>query len=557
MGMFNPKMLDASIRDVVSSLSNDHKTDVLLYAMERLPSNPGPLTRVLRNVDLQEILLLDPDHPEARALMPQAGSMETGEFSIRPHARPRFSPELWREIATYLSREDLRNLLFVPHSPSNIATQLLFRKLHLQFGTARYYASNPRDEDEMEQAHELDNWHAQRSADILTQVVSDPKYASLVRTLLISAPQGDENVLTTFQIGMFANALPKLVNLKTFVCTMGNEALTSILQIVEKSHPDIEDLRLVCTSETPATLPQLSQLISFTYVGSSIIPNTHAFVSDLVVTLRKISLDIPGTLPMGLISSTNFTTVDLAGIIEDTAFFTELLTEGHRLEVLRLRCSLGHNCTPSTAFRAQAAAPPLSSLRIFSLSIIGVSREFGDPDLFPAVASFVRGHSCLQELGLLKSQEVDDVGYDASVWGVLPSLVQLRSLAMHVPRDLAPALSTWLIPRTVRSLHLDMPLNQGMSQTVQAWTGLPRDVTFLSVTPSLTLEIQNLVYEKLPNVRLLRMQNVFYTVIRTDHGVVLDPWSGRRSRFYAHDWLEGLECEDPILWNAGTSYMNV
>jgi len=37
MSVFNPNMLDASIRDVVDSLSNNDKTRVLLYAMERLP----------------------------------------------------------------------------------------------------------------------------------------------------------------------------------------------------------------------------------------------------------------------------------------------------------------------------------------------------------------------------------------------------------------------------------------------------------------------------------------------------------------------------------------
>ena len=37
MSVFNPKMLDASIRDVVASLSGNDKTNVLLYAMEHLP----------------------------------------------------------------------------------------------------------------------------------------------------------------------------------------------------------------------------------------------------------------------------------------------------------------------------------------------------------------------------------------------------------------------------------------------------------------------------------------------------------------------------------------
>ncbi len=37
MSVFNPKMLDASIRDVADSLSNNDKTSVLLHAIERLP----------------------------------------------------------------------------------------------------------------------------------------------------------------------------------------------------------------------------------------------------------------------------------------------------------------------------------------------------------------------------------------------------------------------------------------------------------------------------------------------------------------------------------------
>ena len=40
MAMFNPKIVDASVRDVVSALSNEVKVDVLLYAMERIATNP-------------------------------------------------------------------------------------------------------------------------------------------------------------------------------------------------------------------------------------------------------------------------------------------------------------------------------------------------------------------------------------------------------------------------------------------------------------------------------------------------------------------------------------
>ena len=37
MEVFNPKILDASIRDVASYLSDNQKVDLLLYAMRSLP----------------------------------------------------------------------------------------------------------------------------------------------------------------------------------------------------------------------------------------------------------------------------------------------------------------------------------------------------------------------------------------------------------------------------------------------------------------------------------------------------------------------------------------
>lgn len=36
MSIFNPKILDASLRDVTGSLPDEQKADVLLFAMERL-----------------------------------------------------------------------------------------------------------------------------------------------------------------------------------------------------------------------------------------------------------------------------------------------------------------------------------------------------------------------------------------------------------------------------------------------------------------------------------------------------------------------------------------
>lgn len=55
----------------------------------------------------------------------------------------------------------------------------------------------------MQEAVEIDNWHAQRSADILTRIVSNPTYAGLVRTLVITAPErdSDDTTLSSFQTG--------------------------------------------------------------------------------------------------------------------------------------------------------------------------------------------------------------------------------------------------------------------------------------------------------------------------------------------------------------------
>ena len=134
---------------------------------------------------------------------------------------------------------------------SSIATRLLFRDVYLQFGTAQF------DTGYSEGAAEIDKWHAQRSADILIRLVSDTEYAGLVRSLSVRAPEEGQAV-TSFQTGtlssslnltvlitmiaMLASALPKLSNLKVFRCQMGNDALISILGVLEKSHPKLQGL---------------------------------------------------------------------------------------------------------------------------------------------------------------------------------------------------------------------------------------------------------------------------------------------------------------------------
>jgi hypothetical protein len=94
---------------------------------------------------------------------------------------------VWREIALYLPRRDLKALLFVPHTLSRIASQLLFRKLDLHFeGHLDDDDDDDNDNDDDEQlskSRRLDG----RYADILTRIIIDSGFASLVRTVRIYA----------------------------------------------------------------------------------------------------------------------------------------------------------------------------------------------------------------------------------------------------------------------------------------------------------------------------------------------------------------------------------
>ena len=67
----------------------------------------------------------------------------------------------------------------------------------MQFGTAQLESGFT------ETAADVDKWHAQRSAEILTRLVSDVAYAGLVRSLTIWAPEKTKNVLTSFQTGVY------------------------------------------------------------------------------------------------------------------------------------------------------------------------------------------------------------------------------------------------------------------------------------------------------------------------------------------------------------------
>lgn len=154
---------------------------------------------------------------------------------------------------------------------------------------------------------------------------------------------------------------------------------------------------------------------------------------------------------------------------------SELITHGRQLESLSIDCTLLESSTLSTQFRTDPIPPihphPLPFLRHFAFTVRALGRRTIDKDLFPSITSFLRGRTQLQTLqlvvdttpsslagvgGVISAANLEAVGYDASIWGLLPSLGKLKAVRMTYPRDLAPGLAGWLIPRSVTSLGMEL-----------------------------------------------------------------------------------------------------
>ena len=177
-------------------------------------------------------------------------------------------------------------------------------------------------------------------------------------------------------------------------------------------------------------------------------------------SIRFLSLHNPNWgFPAEAISIRNLTVLDFQGIFPaDSRGFADILASGHQLESLRLECIL--ECIASTQFRDFPTALPF--LHHFAFSLIGY--RVNDHDLFPAISQFLQGRNALRSLQLTVPSAdwaLKRLGYDASVWGVLPSLSNLRSLTATLHKDVAPPVAMWLVPRTVQalSLHALSPVN--------------------------------------------------------------------------------------------------
>lgn len=208
----------------------------------------------------------------------------------------------------------------------------------------------------------------------------------------------------------------------------------------------------------PPPLPALHHLNRFVYSGASdsALVNVDGFLSAQTVALHTLVIRHSQRYPASFLPASNLRNLYLTLSISTADFLSQLLTHGRQLETLRLEVDLEHGCVLSTVFRSYAKPNSFPMLQKLSFVLMGAPHNFSDPDLFPAIAEFVRGYGVLYALCISNTFDLPGFGYDASIWGVLPSLVNLRTLLIDVPKDMPPALLAWLIPRGVTVLDLQV-----------------------------------------------------------------------------------------------------
>ena len=203
-----------------------------------------------------------------------------------------------------------------------------------------------------------------------------------------------------------------------------------------------------------------------------------------------------------------------------------------------------------------------------------------DRDLFPAIAEFLRGRRQLRSLQLVVHDEQTQhaVGFDASIWGTLPSLDGLRGLSMTYTADLSPGLASWLIPRGVTSLRLDIDhtnpnagnpaLFLNVTNFIFTWCsvlifvrfqqlkhGIPPSLRFVGISDINVRGASVIVETAFPMVHVLQVADTFWTVKRksapsTSHAAPsfeMEEWPKRRAKYHATQWLESLGCEGALL----------
>lgn len=588
MNIFNPRILDASIRDVTGCLSDTQKADVLLHALQHLPSEgsrivtenavqsflqvsgvpPADVAKALllraktrlaagyrtsAQQDLLSVLCSDPENRDVKAII-QSEHLRQEMLVREPDGPPRFSAEVWREIALCLPKRDLKSLLLVPHALSRIASQLIFREIDLHFTASpdhsrveNRYRSVHDDQDE----RELDAWHYQRSADILTRILVDPVFASQVRSLCVYAVVSGASHTLTFQTGMLINSLPKLSNLRSAHCSGSRELISRMLETMCASNHRLHSLSINLVNRSgDIDIPPFKHITHFSITaegGDS--ASTHNFIAQSHDNLRSLVLkNANWKFPADVISVRHLTTIEFEGCFSaDSQVFSEILSTGHQLESLTLSGIL--ECTPSATFRLYRSSLPF--LRHFALKIVSLHRHVTDRDLVPAISEFLRDRKHLHSFHLIMpSTDHRRIGFDASAWGVLPSLSNLRSLCITYPRDLSPSLAGWLIPRTVRALTMEImapPAEDLLLFMNQLRPGVPPLLTFIGIINFPIRSVINVIEHGFSNIQVVRIDESVWSVIRLDDGLIeMEQWPYRRVKYHTATWLESLGCDDAI-----------
>ena len=200
--------------------------------------------------------------------------------------------------------------------------------------------------------------------------------------------------------------------------------------------------------------PKFKHISQFTYIANGGSPEeVYSFLAQNKASLRSVHLhNQTWTFPSEVIAVRNLTHLDFFGAFSaESQGIGEILRSGIQLESLRLWCSL--ECHASTQFRDNLKGLPF--LRHFAFILHG--QCVNDNDLFPAISEFLRDRThlhCLQLTVPNADWAQRRLGYDATVWGVLPSLTGLKSLHATLPKDVAAAVAMWLVPRSVTTLSL-------------------------------------------------------------------------------------------------------
>jgi hypothetical protein len=158
--------------------------------------------------------------------------------------------------------------------------------------------------------------------------------------------------------------------------------------------------------------------------------------------------ELPLEVPLSI---NNLRALSVSLTISEAHCVRLLLENGRQLESLQLDIYVRtQGCMLSNVLRSFPGPGSFPLLREFAFVLLG---GYEDPDLFPAVAEIVRGHPMLEALVMICHDD-GNFGFDAAIWGVIPSLIRLRVLSMSFPQDLSPRLCGRLIPRTVVALQL-------------------------------------------------------------------------------------------------------